>query len=160
MLLAGVPMMTPQPVQSQTKEQITTVRKAIDKAYKAEDAAFVDFDVEGSMQNHAANYVHITKKGSRYNREQVQQIVALMLKSAEKISSSTVIERFTLNGNRAVVRIKTQSRMNLPGRNGTTRVFSGTERRDDTWVKQGGKWLRTQGKQISSYDTIDGKRVG
>lgn len=160
MLLAGTPIMQPQPVQAQTKQQVATVRKTIDAAYKAEDVAFANYDIEGSMQNHASDYVGITKSGKRYTRQQVEQLTIAMLSNASEVSANTVIERVTLNGNRANVQIKTYSKMHLAGKDGKTRILAGTERRDDTWVKQGERWLRTQGKQLSSYITLDGKPVG
>ncbi len=156
-LLGSALVLLPQPVQAQSKEQVATVRKAIDAAYKAEDAAFINYDLEGSLQSHATNYVYTTKEGKKISRAQLQEYLAQMFKVAEDIQSNTAIENLAVYGNRARVRVKTYARMHLQGQGKSTHILAGTERRDDVWVKQGDIWLRTQGKEVSSHITLDGK---
>ena len=155
----GVPVLLPQPVQAQTWQQVATTRKTIDAAYKAEDAAFDNFDVEGSLQYRTENFVSITKEGKTLSRKLIEERLAMLFKVAEDIRSSTVIEQFALKGNRVHVRVKTHSRMVLAGKNKKRQVLAGTERRADLWIKQGGRWLRMQDKIISSSVTLDGKQM-
>lgn len=159
-LLTGVPvLLLPRPVQAQTRQQVATTRKTIDAAYKAEDAAFDNFDVEGSLRYRTENFVSITKEGKTLSRKLIEERLAMLFKVAKDIQSSTVIEQFAWKGNRVNVRVKTYSRMVLAGKEKKRQVLAGTERRNDVWIKQGGRWLRTQDKIISSSVTVDGKQM-
>lgn len=160
MLLAGAPILVSQPVQAQTKQQVATARKAINAAYKAEDAAFVRANAKASMSSYAPSYIYATKDGGKYSRQGFEDHLTRLLKTARNINYRTTIERVTLNGNSASVRIKTHAKMRLMNSEGKLRDYTGSEQRVDTWTNQRGKWLRTHGKQISISHTVDGKRLG
>ncbi len=157
MLLVGVPILVLQSVQAQTEEQIATARKAIDAAYKAESLAHTHLDVKSSMENMTPDFKSIDKKGKVTSREEYQKTMAFVFERAEEIQSNTIIEKFTLYGNRASVHIKTHVKGRLMGDDKKIHIVVSTDRSRDVWIKQENRWMRTRSEEISIYFTVDGK---
>lgn len=128
-------------------------RKAIQAAYNNIEIAHAHKNVQAELRYCAPEYQMVATKRGRIAKIDLAFIRRILPKQHAKEHSykgRTTIQKFTLHGARAMVRIQAQGEtvfMNPQTKKLSKSPFSVVA--DDTWVKKGHRWLRTYSRIIS-----------
>ena len=136
-------------------------RQAIQAAYDREDAAVRRKDVQGVLVNCAPNFQFITQSGMRGSLADARQGLANQFQTPSSFAAKTTIQKFTLQGNKAVVTVQeTQLRTVVPkAKHAHPHKIVTLSTDEDTWVKHGNRWLRELSKMIHQKQTLDGRPI-
>ncbi len=119
-------------------------QKAIQSQYDKRSAAAAKKDVAGSLAINAPEFVSVGLKGDKRTMVQIKPQITQAFSSLKSYLLTTKITKCVVTGSTATV--KTLDSLTLVGKNRQESEATS----EDTWVKKGGQWLRTQNKLLTS----------
>jgi ketosteroid isomerase-like protein len=119
-------------------------QKAIQAQYDKRSAAAAKKDVEGSVAINAPEFVAIGLKNDKRTTAQIKPQLTQVFASIKSYTITTKITKCVVKGDSATV--TTQDAVVVVGK-GTQESEATSE---DTWIKKGAQWLRTQNKLLTS----------
>ena len=119
-------------------------QKAIQAQYDKRSAAAAKKDVEGSVAINAPEFIAIGLKGDKRTTAQIKPQLTQVFASIKSYTITTKITKCVVKGDSA--RVTTQDAVVVVGK-GSQESEATSE---DTWIKKGGQWLRTQNKLLTS----------
>ena len=121
-----------------------SAQKAIQAQYDKRSAAAAKKDVEGSVAINAPEFIAIGLKGDKRTTAQIKPQLTQVFASIKSYTITTKITKCVVKGDSATV--TTQDAVVVVGK-GSQESEATSE---DTWIKKGGQWLRTQNKLLTS----------
>jgi hypothetical protein len=134
-------------------------RKAIAAAYAKMDKAAESKNAAGILALHSPDFSQTSKSGQKRTYAELKQMVPQMMKVAKTVKTKTVIEKFALKGNSAIVNNKDHTEIlfvNPRNAEQTMKVVVDSTN-EDTWTKSSKGWLKKHSKNLTSNQTMNGQ---
>jgi ketosteroid isomerase-like protein len=122
-------------------------KAAIQAQYNKRSAAALKKDVAASLAINAPDFVTLDLEGKKRTQAQLKPQLTQIFATIKSYSITTKITKCTLSGDKATV--QTLDSVTIMGKN----VLTAEATSEDTWVKKGSQWLRTQNKLLTNKRT-------
>lgn len=135
-------------------------RRAIQAVYAQMNAALARKDLAASFRHLTDDHVSIDEHGNRKSAEDLRRELQQLLPVVRSYQGRSVIQKITVQGNRATVVVQESGRMVV--RDPSTdrqAIMAGNNTSRELWVKQKGRWMLKTSNLLKRTMTVNGKRL-